>query len=148
MSNTTNTIILVTRILLSFMFIMSGFGKITDPAGTAGMIAGAGLPAATALTYVAGLFELSTGLAVIVGFQTRIVGWALALFCVFTGLVFHTGTVAIPGWPEGALGWINTLNQIMVMKNLTLAGAYILLATYGPGAYSLDARRGAVPAVA
>jgi putative oxidoreductase len=148
MSNTNNTIILVARILLSFMFIMSGFGKITDPAGAAGMITGAGLPAATALTYVAGLFELGSGLAVLVGFQTRIVGWALALFCVFTGLVFHTGTVAIPGWQDGALGWINTLNQIMVMKNLTLAGAYILLATYGPGAYSLDARRGAVPAVA
>jgi putative oxidoreductase len=30
----------------------------------------------------------------------------------------------------------------MVMKNITLAGAYILLATVGAGAYSIDARRG------
>ena len=138
----TKYILLVARILLSFMFIMSGYGKLADPAGTAGMIAGAGLPAATALTYLAGLFELLAGLAVLVGFQTKIVGWALALFCVFTGFVFHTGTVAIEGWPEGALGWINTLNQIMLMKNLTLAGAYILLATFGPGALSVDARMG------
>ncbi|MCQ2005204.1 DoxX family protein [Rhizobium sp. NRK18] len=143
MSSTNNAILLIARILLSFMFILSGFGKLTDPAATAGMISGAGLPAATLLAYLAGLFELVTGLAVLVGFQTRIVGWALALFCVFTGLVFHSGTVAIDGWPEGALGWINTLNQIMLMKNLTLAGAYIFLATFGPGAYSLDARRGA-----
>ncbi|MCJ7996970.1 DoxX family protein [Rhizobium cremeum] len=142
MSNSNNAIILIARILLSFMFIYAGFGKLTDPSGTAGMITGAGLPAATALAYLAGLFELVTGLAVLVGFQTRIVGWALALFCVFTGLVFHSGTVAIEGWPEGALGWINALNGIMLMKNFTLAGAYILLATYGPGAYSLDARRG------
>ncbi|MCO6186986.1 DoxX family protein [Rhizobium sp. L1K21] len=139
----TKYILLVARILLSFMFIMSGLGKLADPAGTAGMIAGAGLPAATALTYLAGLFELLAGAAVLVGFQTKIAGWALALFCVFTGLVFHTGTVAVEGWPEGALGWINMLNQIMVMKNLTLAGAYILLATYGPGALSVDARKGA-----
>ncbi|MBL0370586.1 DoxX family protein [Rhizobium sp. KVB221] len=137
-----NVIILVARILLSFMFIFAGFGKLTDPAGTAGMIAGAGLPAATALAYLAGLFELVAGLAVLAGFQTRIVGWALALFCVFTGVVFHSGTVAIEGWPEGALGWINTLNQIMMMKNITLAGAYVLLATVGAGAISLDARRG------
>lgn len=143
-----NYIILVARILLSFMFILSGFGKLTDPAGTAGMITGAGLPAATALAYLAGLFELVSGLLVLVGFQTRLVGYALAAFCVFTGLVFHTGTVAVPGWPDAALGWINTLNQIMLMKNFTLAGAYLFLATFGPGAISLDARRGASYAVA
>lgn len=143
-----NYILLVARILLSFMFILSGFGKLTDPAGTVGMIAGAGLPAATALAYLAGIFELVSGLLVLVGFQTRLVGYALAAFCVFTGFMFHAGAVAVPGWPQEALGWINTLNQIMLMKNLTLAGAYIFLATFGPGAVSLDARRGTTYAVA
>ncbi|WP_165215186.1 DoxX family protein [Affinirhizobium pseudoryzae] len=148
MSTTNNAVLLVARILLSFIFILSGFGKLTDPSATAGMITGAGLPAATALAYLAGLFELVTGLAVLVGFQTKIVGWALALFCIFTGAVFHSGTVVVPGWPDAALGWINALNSIMMMKNFTLAGAYILLATVGAGAYSLDARRGATSAVA
>lgn len=148
MSNTQNVVILVARILLSFMFIYAGFGKLTDPAGTAGMIAGAGMPAATLLAYLAGAFEFGTGLAILVGFQTKIVGWALALFCVFTGAVFHSGTVAVPGWPDAALGWINALNGIMLMKNFTLAGAYIMLATFGPGAYSLDARRRVSVAIA
>ncbi|MBF2713357.1 DoxX family protein [Agrobacterium vitis] len=148
MSNTNNAILLLARILLSFIFILSGFGKLTDPAATAGMITGAGLPAATALAYLAGAFELITGLSVLVGFQTKIIGWALALFCIFTGAVFHSGTVAVPGWPDAALGWINTLNGIMMMKNFTLAGAYILLATVGAGAYSLDARRGGKLALA
>ncbi len=147
MSTTQNAVILVARILLSFIFILSGFGKLADPSATAGMITGAGLPAATALAYLAGLFELVTGLFVLVGFQTKLTGWALALFCIFTGAVFHSGTVVVPGWPDAALGWINTLNQIMMMKNFTLAGAYILLATVGAGAYSLDARRGAASAV-
>jgi putative oxidoreductase len=140
MSNVNNTVILVARILLSFIFILSGYGKLTDPASTAGMITGAGFPAATALAYLAGLFELVTGLCVLVGFQTKIVGVALALFCIFTGAVFHSGTVVVPGWPDAALGWINTLNGIMMMKNFTLAGAYILLATVGAGTYSVDAR--------
>ena len=135
MSNTNNVLILLVRILLSFMFILAGFGKITDAAGTAGMIAGAGLPAATLLAYVAGLFELLAGLAVLTGFQVRIVGWLLAGFCVFTGVVFH-----LPYASGTEL--VNILNQIMVMKNITLAGAYILLATVGAGAYSIDARRG------
>ncbi|AYC99775.1 DoxX family protein [Neorhizobium sp. NCHU2750] len=144
MSNSQNGIILIARILLAFMFIYTGFGKVTDPAGTAGMIAGAGLPAATALAYLAGIFELVTGICVLIGFQVKIIGWVLALFCIFTALVFHLPTVAVPGWPEPALGWINALNGIMVMKNFTLAGAYIMLATFGAGAYSLDARRGSV----
>ena len=146
MSNNNNAIILVARVLLSFIIIYSGYGKLIDPAGTAGMITGAGLPAATALAYLAGLFELVAGLFVLVGFQTKITSWLLALFCVFTGVVFHSGTVAVEGWPEGALGWINALNGIMMMKNITLAGGYLLLATFGPGAYSVDARRGAAVA--
>ncbi|MFD1745866.1 DoxX family protein [Rhizobium helianthi] len=148
MSTTNNALILVARILLSYMFITSGFGKLADPAGTAGMITGAGLPAATALAYLAGAFELVAGLAVLVGFQTKIVGFALAAFCIFTGAVFHSGTIAVPGWPDAALGWLNTLNGIMMIKNFTLAGAYILLATVGAGAFSIDARRGAAPAIA
>ena len=143
MSSSSSAILLLARILLSFMFIYSGFGKLMDASGTAGMIAGAGLPAATALAYLAGLFELVTGLAVLIGFQTKIVGWALALFCVFTGIVFHGHAINVPDFPAAANGWLSALNQIMMMKNITLAGAYILLATVGAGAYSLDARRGA-----
>lgn len=136
-------LILIARVLLSFIFIFSGFGKLADPAATAGMIAGAGLPAAGILAYLAGLFELVAGLALLAGYQTTIVAGLLAVFCVFTGLVFHTGVVNVPDFPAAANGWINTLNQIMVMKNITLAGAYILLATVGAGSISLDARRGA-----
>jgi putative oxidoreductase len=147
MSSTNNALLVLVRVLLSFMFIMAGYGKLADPAGTAGMISGAGLPAADLLAYAAGIFELVAGLFILVGFQTKITAWTIALFCVFTGLVFHTGTVVIEGWPEGALGWINTLNQIMVMKNVTLAGGYIALAITGAGAYSVDARRGSASAV-
>ena len=144
MSSPNSALILLARILLSFMFIYAGFGKLTDPSGTAGMIAGAGMPAANVLAYLAGLFELATGLAVLVGFQTRIVGWLLALFCVFTGLAFHSAAINVPDFPAAANGWLTALNQIMLMKNFTLAGAYILLATVGAGAYSIDARRSGV----
>lgn len=118
-----NVIILIARILLSFMFIFAGFGKLTDPASTAGMIAGAGLPASTALTYLAGLFELATGLAVLIGFQVRIVGWLLAVFCVFTGFVFHFSPINVPDFPAAANAWLSGLNFVNFMKNITLAGA-------------------------
>lgn len=107
------------------------------------MIAGAGLPASTALTYLAGLFELVAGIAVLVGFQVRIVGWLLAAFCVFTAFVFHFSPINVPDFPAAANAWLSGLNFVNFLKNITLAGAYIMLATNGAGAYSLDARRGA-----
>ena len=46
MSSSNNALVLIARVLLSFIFIYYGYGKLIDPAGTAGMITGAGLPAA------------------------------------------------------------------------------------------------------
>jgi putative oxidoreductase len=141
MSN--NIVILVGRILLAAIFILSGFGKLADPAGTAGMIAGAGLPAPTALTYFAGIFELVAGLAVLAGFQTKIAGYLLAAFCLFTAFVFHNGAINMPGFSPEANGMLTMFNGIMFMKNITLAGAFLVLAGFGPGSISVDGRAAA-----
>ena len=144
-----NVAVLAGRILLSLMFITAGYPKLIDPAGTAGMIAGAGLPAATALAYLAGLFELVAGLFVLVGFQTRIASLLLALFCLFTAFAFHNGPIAIPDFPEGANGLLTVFNGLMMWKNITIAGGFLVLAAFGPGLWSVDARRGALkPAIA
>ena len=138
-----NAVILIGRILLALMFLTSGFPKLVDPAGTAGMIAGASLPAATALAYLAGIFELVTGLFILVGFQTRITAYLLAVFCVFTALVFHSGAINVPDFPEGANGLLTVFNGLMMWKNITIAGGFLILAAFGPGLISVDARRAA-----
>lgn len=143
-TTTTNSLLLVARLLLSGMFVMSGFQKLVDPSGTAGMITGAGLPAATLLAYVAGLFELVTGLAVLTGFQTRIAALLLAAFSAFTAFVFHSGAINVPSFPEAANGLLTLFNSLMMMKNLTIAGGFLALAAVGAGAFSVDARRGSV----
>ncbi|CAK7258965.1 DoxX family protein [Shinella sp. YE25] len=138
-----NAVVLVGRILLALMFITAGYPKLIDPSGTAGMIAGAGLPAATALAYLAGIFELVAGIFVLVGFQTRIAAYLLAAFSVFTALVFHSGTIAIEGFPDGANGLLTVFNGLMMWKNITIAGGFLVLAAFGPGTFSIDARRSA-----
>lgn len=143
-----NLVVLVGRILLAAMFILAGYPKLLDPSGTAGMIAGAGLPAATALAYLTGLFELVVGLFILVGFQTKIAAYLLALFCVFTALVFHSGPINVPDFPEGANNLLTMFNGLMMMKNLTIAGGFLVLAAFGPGSISVDARRGVAPLVA
>jgi putative oxidoreductase len=144
----TNSLLLLARILLSFMFILAGLSKFADPASTVGMITQAGLPAATALTYLAGVFEVVAGLAVLVGFQTMIASILLGLFCVFTALVFHSGAINIPDFPAAANGLLSLFNSLLMMKNLALAGGFLGLAVAGAGAWSVDGYRGAKPAFA
>lgn len=128
-------VLLVARILLSVMFILAGVSKFGDIAGTAGYIASVGLPAPTVLAWLAGIFETLAGIAVLVGFMTRLAAWLLATFCVFAGVVFHY----VPG----------DMMQLMIMqKDLTIAGGFLVLAVAGAGAYSIDARRGAATAYA
>lgn len=85
------------------------------------------MPTVTAI--VVGLIELLGGLAILVGFKTRIVAWVLAIFTVATGLVAHTG-------------WADQMQMIQFLKNLAIAGGFLVLASSGAGAYSIDAKRG------
>lgn len=127
-SNASATILLG-RVLLSVIFVLSGFGKLTAIAGTAGYFGSMGLPMPTVTAIVVGLIELLGGLAILIGFQTRITAWVLAIFTVATGLVAHTG-------------WADQMQMISFMKNLATAGGFLVLASSGAGAYSVDAKRG------
>ncbi|UVK53553.1 DoxX family protein [Mesorhizobium sp. AR02] len=127
-SNSSVTILLG-RILLAVIFLLSGFGKLTAISGTAAYFGGLGLPLPTVTAVVVGLIELLGGLAVLVGFQTRVAAVVLAVFTVATGLVAHTG-------------WADQMQMIQFLKNLAITGGFLLLASSGAGAYSIDAKRG------
>ena len=129
MSN--SVILLIGRILLSVMFIMSGLQKFGAIEGTAGYIGSVGLPAATALAWLAAIFETVAGIAILVGFQTRIAALLLAAFCVFAGYVFHFQ-------PE------DQMQMISFMKNMTIAGGFLALYVSGAGSLSVDARTGSL----
>ena len=75
-------VLVLARLLLSIMFILGGFGKLTDIAGTAGWFGSIGLPAPTVVAVLVGLLELVGGLAILVGFKTRIAAIALAVFTI------------------------------------------------------------------
>ncbi len=119
---------LIGRILLAAVFIPAGLQKFGAIEGTAGYITSVGLPAGSALAWLAAIFEVVAGIAVLVGFQTKWASLALAAFCLFTGFVFHGGA--------------DQMQQIMMFKNIGLAGGFLTLAAAGAGAYSVDARRG------
>jgi putative oxidoreductase len=124
---------LIGRILLALIFITSGFGKIAGFAGTAGYIASKGLPLAPVVAALTILIELGGGLAILFGFATRWAALALAVFTVLAGVIFHNYW-AVPA--EQVM-----MQQINFWKNIAIAGGFLMVAAYGPGAISVDAKR-------
>ena len=125
---------LVARILLALMFVLGGISKIGGFAGTVGFIASKGLPAASIVAVLTIILELGGGLALIAGLYTRWVGLALGLFTLLASVIFHNFW-AMPEADQMA-------NQLFFMKNMGVAGGMFMLAAFGAGAISLDAKRG------
>lgn len=116
------------RIALSAIFILSGFSKLADPAGTIGYIQSVGLPAPQLAFLAAVAVEIAGGFALIAGLRTRLVAAALALFSVVTAFGFHAE--------------LSDQNQfIHFFKNIAMAGGLLQILAFGGGGLSLDARR-------
>jgi len=123
----------VGRALLALMFILSGFGKLSDIQGTAGFIASGGMPAPAVLAVLVGALELLGGLALVLGYQVRLAGLALALFTVAASIVFHAY------WSVPAAQQFVT--QLLFMKNMSVAGGMLLISALGAGPLSIDELR-------
>jgi putative oxidoreductase len=113
-------LLLLARVLLAALFIVSGFGKLSNPAGFAGMLGKIGMPAPEIMAYAVGLFELFGGLAVLAGVMLAPVCYLLAAFCIATAFIAHFG------------------DATQLLKNFGLAGGFLALAEAGAGQYAVQ----------
>ena len=116
---------LVGRLMLATLFIVAGAGKIAGYDATAGYMAALGVPGALLPLVIA--LELGGGLALALGFKTRIVAFLLGGFTMLAALVFHNN-------------FADPTQQVMFLKNVAVAGAFLMLLANGPGAWTLDRR--------
>lgn len=123
-----SALVLAGRVLLSIIFILAGYAKLTAIAGTAGWFGSIGLPFPTVTTVVVGAVELVAGIAVLVGYQTRIAAIVLGLFTLAATAIAHTD-------------FADQVQMMFLQKNLAIAGGLFVLAAAGAGALSLDSRR-------
>ena len=117
---------LVARLFLGQIFLLSGIFKISGYEGTQGYMQAMGVPGMLLPLVI--LLEIGGGLAIIAGWQTKLVSIALAAFTVVAAVIFHNNLS-------------DQMQMIMFMKNVAIAGGFILLAINGAGGYSLDSRR-------
>ena len=129
-----NPLALAARALIALLFIPAGFAKIGGFAGTAGYIAAMGVPFPELCAAIAIVVELGLGLTLLVGWQARWSALAIAVFTVVITFIFHAF-------------WNVPAEQVMqqqqaFFKNIAVVGGLLAIAAFGPGAWSLDARRG------
>lgn len=114
------------RILMSSLFLTSGFGKLTDPIGTKAYIAAKALPWPDAAYLVAVVIEIGFGMALILGYRTRFVAAVMAVFTLVTALTFHDN-------------FADPKQLISFMKNIAIVGGFMQVIVLGAGSLSLDA---------
>ena len=120
--------LVVGRILIGVLFIIAAYNKFKGYDGTIAYFTRLGVPAASVMAPLIELFEVVAAVMLIVGYQTRLVALALALFVVVAALFAHTN-----------FGDGNQLNHFL--KNVAITGGCLTLFASGAGGYSVDARR-------
>ena len=116
------------RLLIALIFVLSGLSKIAASANTIAYIQSAGAPFAPAAFGIAAIVEVIGGLALLVGFQTRLVAAILATFTLAAAVLFHNNLA-------------DQNQMIHFMKNLAITGGLLQVVAFGAGAFSLDNRR-------
>jgi putative oxidoreductase len=119
-----DTGLLAARILMPILFITAGYGKIGAYGATQQYMESMGVPGFMLPLTI--LLEFGGGLAILFGFLTRTTAFITAIFTILTALIFHSN------FAEG-------VNQMMFMKNLSIAGGFLALSVAGAGSFSLDA---------
>jgi putative oxidoreductase len=127
MTKTQNATAAAGRLLMSIIFILAGLQKLGTAGDTVAYMASHGLPAPALAAAVAIVVECVGGALLLAGYQIRRVGLVLAIWCVVTGAIGHSH-LADP-------------NQMAhFLKNLAMAGGFLLLVAFGAGDWSIDAR--------
>ena len=125
-----DALLLVARVLLMVLFVLFGWSKLTGFSGTEQYMASTGAPIPALAAVIAIVMELVVGLAIAVGFRTRVLAVLLALYTLGTALIGHHF------WTQ--TGMEHYVNMINFYKNISIMGGLLLLFVTGAGKYSID----------
>lgn len=128
-----NTLNLVGRLLLVALFLPAGLTKLTGFAGTVGYFGSLGIPAPTLAVVVTILIEVLGSIALLVGFQTRVVAIVMAIFTLAASIAGHAYWAAPADQAFVA--------QLLFFKNIAVIGGLLVLASAGAGAFSVDGQK-------
>ena len=113
----------VGRLLLSILFLIEGLGKISMQENVIMYMENYGVPGI--LFVPATALEILFPLILIVGYKTKWAASVMALFTFTVAIIFHTD-------------FTDGMQMIFFLKDLAIAGGFMIIVAYGPGKISLD----------
>lgn len=125
-----NALNLLGRLLIAALFLPAGLSKATGFEGTVGYFTSLGMFLPTLAVIIAIIAEIAGGLALLVGFKTRIVAILLAVFTLAATIIGHAYWAA----PADAA----FIQQLLFFKNIAVIGGLLILASSGAGKFSID----------
>lgn len=127
MNRLSNSAELGGRVFLAALFLLSGLGKLGAYTATAGYMTAMGVPGR--LLPLVLVTEIGGGLAIALGWKTRVAAFLLAGYTLIAALIFHTH-------------FADQNQLINFWKNVAIAGGLLQLVVHGAGLLSLDQRLG------
>ena len=111
------------RLLLSAIFLINGIGKIFNYEGTIQYMKNFDVPGYLIIPAIT--VEILFPILLILGYYTKFSALVLSLFTLALAVIFHTD-------------FSNQMQLISFLKNIAIAGGFLIIFVYGPGKYSLD----------
>ena len=118
-----NVIEVLGRIFLSAIFIINGIGKIFHYEGTIQYMENFNVPGNLIIPAI--IVEILFPILLIIGYYTKFSALVLSLFTLVLAVIFHTD-------------FSNQMQLMSFLKNIAIAGGFLIIFVYGPGKYSLD----------
>lgn len=128
-ASTSDIVLLIGRILLGWIFVRSGYGKIFDISAVAATFPARGLPAM--LAYISVPVEFFGGLALMLGFATRYVALVMIGFMLVATFSSHRY------WEFSDVA-MRRVQDSNFYKNMAILGGIGLLFVCSGGRFSLD----------
>ena len=122
--------LLLARITFAALFAVSGLRKLMDLPTFAASLVKRGVPYADVLAPIGAGVEFIAGLAVLIGFQTRLAALALIVFTIIATLIGHRF------WEFD--GPARQMQQSQFFKNLAIIGGLFALWVSGGGRFALE----------
>ena len=133
-SHINDELILVARLLLTALFLIFGWRKLTDFSGTISQMVGLSVPTPVLAAAIATFMELPVAFAVTIGAFTRLCAALMFFYTLGTALIGHRF------WTMTSNDRVENLDSFC--KNIAIMGGFLLLYLTGAGQYSIDALSG------